>query len=40
MLYLLGLSSIIGVSFIYCGLKVSSKATTIEEYQEFNKDLD
>ena len=37
---LLAISSIIGVSFIFCGLKVSSEATNIEEYEEIIKKLD
>ena len=37
---ILALSSIIGVSFIFCSLKVSSEATKIEEYQEITNKLD
>ena len=36
---LLALSGIIGISFIFCSLKVSSDATNVEEYEEINKKL-
>ena len=36
---LLALSGIIGISFIFCSLKVSSEATKIEEYEEISKKL-
>ena len=39
MICILALSGIIGISFIFCSLKVSSEATKVEEYDEFSKKL-
>ena len=36
---ILFLSGIIGISFIFCSLKLSSKITKIEEYEEINNKL-
>lgn len=36
---ILALSGIIGISFIFCSLKVSSEATKVEEYEEINRKL-
>ncbi len=36
---ILAFSGIIGISFIFCSLKLSSEITKIEEYEEINRKL-
>ena len=40
MLGILAISGVIGLSFILCGLNLSSEARDIEEYEEFSKKID